>query len=506
MKLDDRDEQLGAMLDRSFEGAASPTAPEPGSVMRRGTRRRATVLVASLATVAVFVGSVGFAAAQFGKDARPPAAPEGWAMLVAPDLPWTMPIPPGWASGGYRFAGGVRSILKDVRASYVSNHAVAFDGWASLGPLPTGVADDTVIVLTDQFVGQGRPTPSGRLAFNAEHEDRENQGWSWRDAKVCQQEDCVRIYVWHGPAVSAGSLTLAERVAEGVTREQSLPAANAISPKILFDDRADGFTMSYPAGWTVAEGSLTPELADPREIVSIGTFELRAGGAAPFDAHLPSYALNAVGPDDVFITLQETGEGDWGEPRSRPVSFDPAVWCEHPDCDDGTRQGLDPLRAWWIAFQDAGRGFYAFVAMGEEAFADPARSDAAWRVLDSLEFDRTSNPLTFPAPTLMDYYDRFAGDGEGSRVWPLSVAAQAGVRYRFEVGHCGLNHVTDFDGSFWEPILAHPLGADEPSALINTDRGTIRVISPRQAIYTSSSGEKVGLRRIEGPIVLGGCL
>jgi hypothetical protein len=44
------------------------------------------------------------------------------------------------------------------------------------------------------------------------------------------------------------------------------------------------------------------------------------------------------------------------------------------------------MRAWWLGFSDAGRGFYVFVGMGEQAFADPARAQLAWDVLDSFRF------------------------------------------------------------------------------------------------------------------------
>ncbi len=42
--------------------------------------------------------------------------------------------------------------------------------------------------------------------------------------------------------------------------------------------------------------------------------------------------------------------------------------------------------------------------------------------------------------------------------------------------------------------------------LINADRGTIRMSDPEHAVYTASTGQEVGLLRVEGPIVVGGCV
>ena len=164
------------------------------------------------------------------------------------------------------------------------------------------------------------------------------------------------------------------------------------------------------------------------------------------------------------------------------------------------------MRAWWVSFDDtaSGRTFSALVAMGEGAFEDPARNAATWAILDSLEFDPRDAPVAYPVPALGDY-DFVPLEGGGSRIWPRSGSADIGVRYRFEVGHCGLAHITDFDGSFWEPILRDPLGPGSPSVLINADRGTIRMWDPEHAVYTASTGQEVGLLRVEGPIVVEGC-
>jgi len=42
--------------------------------------------------------------------------------------------------------------------------------------------------------------------------------------------------------------------------------------------RGDGVRYSLPAGWQIARGSLTPHLSNPRQLLTVGTGPLPAGG------------------------------------------------------------------------------------------------------------------------------------------------------------------------------------------------------------------------------------
>jgi hypothetical protein len=75
------------------------------------------------------------------------------------------------------------------------------------------------------------------------------------------------------------------------------------------------------------------------------------------------------------------------------------------------------------------------------------------------------------------------------------------VEYSFNSGHCGLDFLTDFDGSFWDPINPNAPG-DPPAFFFNEDQGTMTLVSEDRARYTSSSGEEVSLRRHHGPVLL----
>lgn len=86
--------------------------------------------------------------------------------------------------------------------------------------------------------------------------------------------------------------------------------------------------------------------------------------------------------------------GDAGAFAERPPRFEPSEPCGRDDwsrlCPEPSgrtaRLTIPSIRAWWLGFADAGRGFKVFVGMGEQAYADPARAQLAWDVLDSLRF------------------------------------------------------------------------------------------------------------------------
>jgi hypothetical protein len=107
-------------------------------------------------------------------------------------------------------------------------------------------------------------------------------------------------------------------------------------------------------------------------------------------------------------------------------------------------------------------------------------------------------PRLLPSPR-REYRSEDVGDGE-YRFWPRSLPVEPGIPYVFDTGHCGLAHLTDFDGSFWDPLPDAPR-----SLLINQSLGTMTLIEDDQAVYEASTGEQVRLLRIDGPMVTYPC-
>jgi hypothetical protein len=149
-----------------------------------------------------------------------------------------------------------------------------------------------------------------------------------------------------------------------------------------------GLTAELPPNWQRASVSLTPELQDPREVLSVGTFPLRY--RAETCAHMPSSALIDLGPRDALVTLQERGTNpgsDWEGFPPRPEHFGPRPrdHSEAIGCAPGKR-----FTDHWIWFTDGGRHFHVLVAFGTDAPAEVR--DQAWAILDSLRIDPGARP------------------------------------------------------------------------------------------------------------------
>ena len=140
------------------------------------------------------------------------------------------------------------------------------------------------------------------------------------------------------------------------------------------------FTFEMPDGWRLFSESQTPALANPVEILSVGT--VPPGGPDEGScAHVPVGALERMGPDDAFVTVQER----YGEPRfpDRPEHFTLPERSQGTDAEVCAPNG-EQLDIYWFGFRDAGRGFHVLVAFGRDA--PPERRAEALAVLDSLRF------------------------------------------------------------------------------------------------------------------------
>jgi hypothetical protein len=73
----------------------------------------------------------------------------------------------------------------------------------------------------------------------------------------------------------------------------------------------------------------------------------------------------------------------------------------------------------------------------------------------------------------------------------------------FTLGHCGLWSGIDVGGSWWDPIGL--IDGDHPNA-INSADGTLLILDPDRATFTSNSGFTVQLVRRDGQKGLPGCM
>jgi hypothetical protein len=159
------------------------------------------------------------------------------------------------------------------------------------------------------------------------------------------------------------------------------------SPHVVRDP-VHGVTVALPPGWERAAASLTPGLTDPREVLAVATFPLHYRESAC--GHMPTSALEDLGPHDAFVTLQERGldpQSTWADFPQRPAHFGPELGgqSEVSGCAPGAR-----FTDHWFGFSDGDRHFHVLVAFGPDA-SDAVQREA-WGVLDSLEIDRGVRP------------------------------------------------------------------------------------------------------------------
>lgn len=175
------------------------------------------------------------------------------------------------------------------------------------------------------------------------------------------------------PAAAVALVTLA-----GCGHERSAERRPGPGPGwTVYHDARAGFSVEYPSGWHRAERSLTPALVEPRELISVGTGPLRVRDTSC--AQFPTAALEAMGPSDALVSVQERRRGrPQGPPRQRPFRLGRADTSEAVLCIAGGR----PPLTYWRAFTDRGRQLYVLVALGRGAPASRRRE--VLRVLDSL--------------------------------------------------------------------------------------------------------------------------
>ena len=156
-------------------------------------------------------------------------------------------------------------------------------------------------------------------------------------------------------------------------------------------DRAHGISFDLARGWHRASMNLTPHLADPREVLSAGTFVPRYRRTAC--AQAPGSALEQLRAGGAFVTVQERGRGSAGGFPRRPKHFGPNLGgpADFHSCVPGAHY-LDH----WFAFAVGGRHFNVDVAFGPRA--SRVTQSQAWGLLDSLTVDPRVRPSWRSSP------------------------------------------------------------------------------------------------------------
>jgi hypothetical protein len=129
---------------------------------------------------------------------------------------------------------------------------------------------------------------------------------------------------------------------------------------------------------------------------------------------------------------------------------------------------------------------------------------ALYAGVQGLESRRESNqPYPLPSPIAPVRSEPVAAGRY--KFWPQSAPVVEGIEYAFEVGHCGLEFLTDFDGSFWLPFESGR--RNPPYVFYGNDDGVgkIVLVDVNRSVYTNFMGVEIPLRRVRGPVVTVPC-
>lgn len=398
MRTDDRrDDRLGEALDRAVRDLRADPAPE--RAMRRGTWRRAGRIAAALVTVAAFLGGASWAAIVVGDDEATPDLGSDLSTFASLEAPWTFAHPSSWDVATTRSEGPER-MANMLRSTIANGPLPGGSGGLGVGDerVASSLGDEGAVVIVERFWSHSAPLDCdvwGPRTFAA---DASNPGWEFRERHRSEGTLCFAVLEWFGPEASDADRAAAAAVADSVRLGDLERWTETDGLLTTLHDEGDGFTITFPADWLPSAEPINTWVCSPYEILALATYPLRPGGEAVIDSQVPSLAIEDLGPNDTMIWLNEDGSTcDGGTPVGgsnegfppRPHPMGPFTVCRDaelcPD-PDGLGLGIPRLRAWWFYFGDQGRGIYVFVGMGEEAFADDARVQLAWDVLDSLRF------------------------------------------------------------------------------------------------------------------------
>jgi hypothetical protein len=394
---DVRDERVAELLDRAVRSLEPATAPE--RAIRRGNWRRALRLAAAIVTVAAFVSGAILAAAIVGTGGGRPADESTIVAFTSHEAPWAFAYPSTWSVRTTERAGPELKV--NILRTTVANGPVPAEAEYAPNSSANATAlfgDDGAVVLVERLWTHAAPLGGQNQGPGSFAEDAQNPGWTFRERSRCEGTLCFHVIEWLGPAASEEDRAASAAIADSARLAGVERWTETDGVRTTLHDEDDLFTVTYPSDWIVSDEPINDWVCSPFEILALATYPLRPGGEAVIDAQLPSNAVDDLGPNDILIWVNDGGNacgaqrtsGDGSGFPERPERFGPSEPCESWTrlClePDGHRLGLTGIRAWWLGFADAGRGFYVFVGMGEKAYDDDVRAQLAWDVLDSFRF------------------------------------------------------------------------------------------------------------------------
>lgn len=427
------DADITARLRRAAESLPVGLLPLADAVERRGRRRRAARLVSGGAAMVIGLAGVGWAILNLGPlggnnqgadPRRPVSTPTPHVPFVTVEVPYNesgVAVPEGWAIVirhlRHRTPAQVRLFFASTSQETLETAVQGCTGTGTYDSCPTraiadGGAELAFVSLVflyekpycidfctppDPLPRTVRPGPPDIL--------EEVAGSPLYSLYGAAGEGVATIRYWIGPEAT-------DRTHQATTVIMENLGLPPVPPETAtFTDERRGYSISFPSDWTRSTEPPDPQIADPIEVTTLATFDPAIGypGCEAFPAE--------VGDQAAYVQVLER-DPSYGRETfpPRPAEFTP--------------QGSEPFVGWkdctefspnydsyWIPFADAGRKFYAFVAIGPDA-SDQRVADT-WAVVNSLEFvprEDEPQPGTYEDP---DGFTYELPDGWGTAHQPL---------------------------------------------------------------------------------------
>jgi streptogramin lyase len=170
---------------------------------------------------------------------------------------------------------------------------------------------------------------------------------------------------------------------------------------------------------------------------------------------------------------------------------------------EGTEAFTDGSRILWEA-----QGLHIYLSSADEKSIDSLPDDVIENLIDASNVMPMAADLTGAKPQPTPTGDRRSEETEGERVrvWPVTEDVENEGKYLFTAPHCGIDWMIDFDASFWNAVKPDDYGnGDNYPFFYNSDEGAITFTGADTAVYQASTGEKIQLNRLSGPITIDPC-
>ncbi len=374
--MNDIDRRISAFLHEEEERATLPTGMHSHVLRRAKLRRLVAAATAAVSIAGVVVGGVVTAAAVRTPEPGPPIppaespTPDGQRVVAQGTVEGQT-----WSLLAYESDSG---LCVDLQIGSVSGGGCGFDlsGSRELG------------VNVGSLGGLSKTIIHGVVSKRVAKVITKLDGGQEMEVDVIDSLGFgVNFLVAFLPPDADGVLEAIGPQGGLLHKERLTPVSHVGDEEIFSEDVLDNdkLTVYYPEGWDRALEDLTPSVDQPKELVSIGTGALIAGG--PDCPQIPERAIEALGPVDALVTLHEAGETvDFPD---RPKTFS-AEHGEVPQFSACLANAEDILFR-VFRFEDGGRSFLAYVAINDSASAQTGKD--AWGILNSLIVcDRSSPP------------------------------------------------------------------------------------------------------------------